>query len=229
MTKIRRDQIDADAFAGEFATEDHLHETVYAPADHDHDGDYAAKTHAHDYLPMGGGALTGNLAVNTTVHPSYALNVGGYSNFTYPIRWFSGDAEIAAVSGYAFVIRTYNAGDGLSERVRVTSEGYLAVGKTTDINNPLDVAGAINTDAAYKVDNSAGTAGHVLRSDGSTGAVFSAIQDGDLPSSIARDTELPVLTEAASEASGGKNGDIHRNSTTGEIFIKINGNWRQIG
>lgn len=96
MTKIKRDQIDADAFAGEFATPDHLHETVYAPVDHDHDGDYAAKTHNHD-------------------------------------------------------------------------------------------------------------------------TVYAAIN------------ALPAVTEGAAEAAGGKNGDIHRNSTTGEIFIKINGNWRQIG
>ena len=218
--KITERQIKDGIFDDDYAAIDHNHDSDYAAVGHDHDG---------DYLPMGGGALTGNLAINTTVSASYALQVNGYTNFLYPIRWFSGDAEIdAPVGTYNLLFKTYNGSDGLAERMRVTTNGRVAIGKTTDINNPLDVAGAINTDAAYKVDNSAGTEGQVLRSDGTNGAVFSAIQDGDLPSSIARDTELPAVTEGAGEASGGKNGDIYRNSVTGKISVKINGTWYEL-
>ena len=49
-----------------------------------------------------------------------------------------------------------------------------------------------------------------------------------IDSEIARDTELVDTTEFPDPPVGGKNGDMWRDVTTGNIYIKIAGTWRQI-
>ena len=89
--------------------------------------------------------------------------------------------------------------------------------------------GYISAKVSYLINAQSGSAGQVLRSNGTTGCVIASIADGDLPATIARDSELVVTTysDSGAAASGGKNSDVHYDPTlTPKMWIKVAGTWR---
>lgn len=97
---------------------------------------------------------TGEMGIG--VSPSYKLDVNGSSNFrndvnitnAKTIQWNGGDAAITNASGYNILFKTYNAGDGLAERVRITTDGMTGINKTPSAY--LDVYGRKSaSDIAY--------------------------------------------------------------------------------
>jgi len=84
----------------------------------------------------------GNVGIGTT-SPVQKFSVVGniYLPQGHSITWNNGDCEIAGVSGYHLVFRTYT-GVSMTEKMRITSDGNVGIGSTTPAYK-LQVSGSI--------------------------------------------------------------------------------------
>ena len=107
----------------------------------------------------------GKVGIGTT-NPSQLLSLYGgsmYMNTGQGITWNNGDAQIGAISGYHFQIKTYT-GSALTEKMRIQSNGNVGIG-TTSPSNLLHVEGAKDSDWIAKFKNTGTTNAYGLQID----------------------------------------------------------------